>query len=183
MSNARSPGRSSAASTPPSPRLQDTVRLSADGLAKVLGDLEARVLRTVWDLRVPVPARAVYERVAEEHAVAPLTVITVLNKLVDKDVLERHKEHDLYHYSARMSEAEFVAHASRRVVEGILSFQPEAVAASMVDVLAERDPEHLAELARLIRRRMKEAGEVQAEAPAEAPASPRAGSSRLRRKT
>lgn len=138
------------------PRLHDTVRLSADGLAKVLGDLEARVLQTVWDLAAPAPARAVYERVAEEHPVAPLTVITVLNKLVDKRILERRKVDDLLHYSARMTEAEFVAHASRRVVEGILSFRPDAVAASMVDVLAEQDPEQLAELARLIRRRMRE---------------------------
>ena len=29
----------------PSPRPHDTIRLSADGLAKVLGDLEARVMR------------------------------------------------------------------------------------------------------------------------------------------
>lgn len=134
------------------------MRLSAEGLAKVLGDLEARVLRVVWALGAPAPARQVHERVAEEHAVAPLTVITVLNKLVDKRILERRKVNDLYHYSARMSEAEFMAHASRRVVEGILSFQPEAVTASLVDVLAERDPAQLAELARLIRRRLDEAG-------------------------
>ena len=38
----------------------------------------------------------------------------------------------------------------------ILSFGPEAVAASLVDVLAERDPEQLAELAELIRRRLAE---------------------------
>ena len=152
MSNSRKPRP--AADT--SPRLQDTVRLSADGLAKVLGDLEARVLQAVWDLGGSVPARAVYERVMTEHAVSPLTVITVLNRLVDKRVLDREKTDDLLHYSARMTEAEFVAHASRRVVEGILSFQPEAVTASMVDVLAERDPEQLAELSRLIRRRMRE---------------------------
>lgn len=143
------------------PRLQDTVRLSADGLAKVLGDLEARVLQAVWDIGAPAPARAVHDWVAEEHPVAPLTVITVLNKLVDKRILERRKMQDLYHYSARMTEAEFVAHASRRVVEGILSFQPEAVAASMVDVLAERDPAQLAELERLIRRRIAEQGGAQ----------------------
>ena len=152
MSNSRKPRP--AADT--SPRLQDTVRLSADGLAKVLGDLEARVLQAVWDLGGSVPARAVYERVMVEHPVSPLTVITVLNRLVDKRVLDREKTDDLLHYSARMTEAEFVAHASRRVVEGILSFQPEAVAASMVDVLAERDPEQLAELSRLIRRRIRE---------------------------
>ena len=140
------------------PRLQDTVRLSADGLAKVLGDLEARVLRTVWSFGRPVPARTVYERVAEEHPVATLTVVTVLNKLVTKGILARRKQADLFHYSARMTEAEFMAHASRRVVEGILSFDPEAVAASFVDVLAERDPEGLEELARRIRARMRQDG-------------------------
>lgn len=154
MSTDRTPRRR----TGVTPRLHDTIRLSADGLAKVLGDLEARVLRTIWDLGVPAPARVVHERVVREHPVATLTVITVLNKLVDKHVLERHKQHEVYHYSARMTETEFVAHASRRVVEGILSFQPEAVAATMIDVLAEREPEQLAELARLIRRRMREQG-------------------------
>lgn len=153
MRKNRSPGRQNANAAP---HLHDTVRLSADGLAKVLGDLEARVLQAVWDFGEPVPARAVFERVMEEHACSPLTVITVLNRLVGKRILHREKQGDLLHYSARMTETEFVAHASRRVVEGILSFQPEAVAASMVDVLAEQDPAQLAELARLIRRRIRE---------------------------
>lgn len=138
------------------PQLHDSVRLSADGLAKVLGDLEARVLQAVWELGEPVPARAVHEAVAEEHPVAHLTVITVLNKLVSKGILERRPRDGLLHYTSVMSEEAFMAHASRRVVEGILSFGPEAVAASLVDVLAERDPEQLAELGRLIRRRLRE---------------------------
>lgn len=138
------------------PQLQDSVRLSAEGLAKVLGDLEARVLRAVWDLREPSPARAVHDVIAEDHPVAALTVITVLNKLVAKGILVRRQREGLLHYQAVMSEEEFMAHASRRVVEGILSFGPEAVATSLVDVLAERDPEQLAELGRLIQRRLQE---------------------------
>ncbi len=102
---AAAPGRRAEAA----PRLQDTVRLSADGLAKVLGDLEARVLRTVWDFGDPVPARAVYEQVMTDHPVSPLTVITVLNKLVDKGVLRRAKVGDLLHYHAAMPEADFIA--------------------------------------------------------------------------
>ena len=140
------------------PRLQDTVRLSADGIAKVLGDLEARVLEAVWALGTAAPAREVYEAIVDAHPVALLTVITVLNKLVDKGILARQKRDDLLHYRARMSRDEFTTHVSRRVVEGILSFDPDAVAASLVDVLAERDPEHLAELARLIGRRLGDAG-------------------------
>src|ERR671914_722760 len=98
-------------------RLQDTIRLSADGLAKVLGDLEARVMNAVWSLGRPVPARVVHERVVEEHDVAPLTVITVLNKLVTKGLLARAKQDDLYHYRARLTRDEFTAHVSRRAVE------------------------------------------------------------------
>ena len=138
-----------------SPRLQDTIRLSADGLAKVLGDLEARVMRAVWDLGTPSPARTVHGRVTRQHKVELLTVITVLNKLVAKGLLRRAKRNDLLHYEARLDEHEFLARASRRVVEGVLSLGPDAVAASLVDVLAERDPERLAELGRLVRRRMR----------------------------
>jgi predicted transcriptional regulator len=140
------------------PRLQDTVRLSAAGLAKVLGDLEARVMRAVWQIGTPAPARAVHERVQGEHDVALLTVVTVLNKLTRKGLLARRQRGGLLHYEARMSHDAFLAHASRRVVEGILALAPQAVAASFVDVVADRSPEQLAELQRLIRRRMKEGG-------------------------
>lgn len=114
------------------------------------------MLRAVWALKKPVPARAVHEYVERQHAVSSLTTITVLNKLVKKGVLARAKHDDLYHYWALMSEDEFMAHASRRVVEGILSFGADAVAASFVDVLAEKDPERLVELGRLIRRKLRE---------------------------
>ncbi len=137
-------------------RLQDTVRLSAEGLAKVLGDLEARVMRAVWRLAEPVPARAVHGLVAKEHRVAFLTVVTVLNKLVVKGLLKREKRDDLLHYEARMTEDAFMAHASRRVVEGILSLGSQAVAASLVDVLAEASPRQLAELGRLVQARLKD---------------------------
>lgn len=154
-----SPGKRS---NPSLPKLQDTVRLSADGLAKVLGDLEARVLRAVWALARPATAREVHELVVVEHVVSQLTTITVLNRLVAKRVLQRSKSGDRIHFAARLSEADFMAHASRRVVEGVLSFDADAVAASFVDVIAERDPEQLEELARLIRRRLRErsAGEI-----------------------
>lgn len=139
---------------PEQPRLQDTVRLSADGLAKVLGDLEARVMRAVWEIGHPAPAREVHERVVREHEVALLTVITVLNKLVSKKLLRRAKQKGLLHYEACWSEKEFRAHAARRVMTGILSFGPAALAASFVDALAEQDPEQLAELERLVHRRL-----------------------------
>lgn len=113
-------------------------------------------MRAVWTIGRPTPARSVHTVVARHHKVEPLTVITVLNKLVAKGLLTRRKRDDLLHYEARFTEVEFMTHASRRVVEGILSLGPEAVAASFVDVLAEQDPERLAELGRLVRRKLRE---------------------------
>ena len=135
--------------------MQDTVRLSAEGLAKVLGDLEARVMRAIWDIGRPASARVVHARVAKTHKVELLTVVTVLNKLVAKELLSRRKREEIFHYEPQFSEEELLAHVSRRVVEGILSLGPEAVAASLVDVLAERDPEQLADLGRLVRRKLR----------------------------
>jgi predicted transcriptional regulator len=150
-------GTSSHESTLPT-SLNDTVRLSAEGIAKVLGDLEARVMRVVWELNQPAAARLVHERVIQGHSVAIHTVITVLNKLVAKGLLTRAKVADVFHYSAVHSQAEFLARTSRRMVEGILSLGPDAVAASFVDVLAERDPERLALLMERIRDRLAEVG-------------------------
>lgn len=140
----------------PNLHLQDTVRLSADGLAKVLGDLEARVMRMVWTIGRPAPAREVHERVLAEHDVAHLTVVTVLNKLVEKGLLIREKMEGLLHYRASWTEEEFRAYVSRRLVEGILSFEPQALATSFVDVLGERNPSQLAELRRLIDERLRQ---------------------------
>lgn len=117
-------------------------------------------MRAVWALDRPVPARVVHTYVAKSHKVEPLTVITVLNKLVDKGLLARAKQLEIYHYRARLSREEFMSATSRRLVEGILSLGPDAVAASLVDVLAERDPERLAELRRLIERRLETEGDA-----------------------
>jgi predicted transcriptional regulator len=147
--------RRTSSSTGKTPRLQDTIRLSADGLAKVLGDLEARVMQAVWKAEEPVTARQVHELVLQEHDVALLTVVTVLNKLVTKRLLRRAKQAGVFHYRAVLLESEFRQHAARRVVDGILSFGPAAIAASFVDALAENDPAQLAELDRLVRERLK----------------------------
>jgi predicted transcriptional regulator len=137
-------------------RLRDTLRLSAEGVAKVLGDLEARVMHVVWALNSPATARTVHERIVDDHPVAIHTVITVLNKLVTKGLLCRKKLGEILHYHACCSEVELREEMSRRAVEGILSLGPQAVAASFVSVLAERDPEQLASLMRLIQERMDE---------------------------
>ncbi len=137
-------------------RLQDTVRLSAAGAGMLLGDLEHRVLEAAWALNGPVTARELHDRVARTHDVVYITSVTVANRLVEKGILRRAKKDDVFHYSATVSREEFSERASRHVVQRIVELGSTAVAASLVDVLAERDPEQLAELGRLVRRKLRE---------------------------
>jgi predicted transcriptional regulator len=137
-------------------RFQDTVRLSAAGAGMLLGDLEHRVLEAAWALDRPVTARELHDRVARTHDVVYITSVTVANRLVEKGMLRRAKQDDVYHYSPTVSRAEFSERASRHVVQRIVELGSTAVAASLVDVLAERDPEQLAELGRLVRRKLRE---------------------------
>ena len=141
---------------PSSMRLQDTVRLSAAGAGMLLGDLEHRVLEAAWGIKRPATARELHDRVARAHDVVYITTVTVANRLVEKGILRRAKQEDVYHYSATVSREQFSEEASRHVVRRIVELGSNAVAASLVDVLAERDPEQLAELGRLVRRKLKE---------------------------
>lgn len=135
---------------PTIPKVGDAVRLSAEGVAKVLGDLEARLLNVAWQLDVPATARTIHETVIEAHDVALLTVVTVLNKLVEKRILTRRKMGGVLHYAVAIGPAEFHDFVSRRMVEGVIDFAPERLAACFVDVLAERDPAQLDHLAKLV---------------------------------
>ena len=141
------------------PRLQDTLRLSAVGSGMMLGDLEHRVLEAVWSVKRPMTARGIHERVARTHDVVYITCVTVANRLVEKKLLRRDKMDELYHYAATMSREEFAAYASRYVVQRIVGLGPAAIASSLVDVLAEAAPEQLAELGRLVRRKLRDLDE------------------------
>ena len=125
----------------------------------MLGDLEHRVLEAVWSVKRPMTARGIHERVARTHDVVYITCVTVANRLVEKKLLRRDKKDELYHYEATMSREEFAAYASRYVVQRIVGLGPAAVASSLVDVLAEAAPEQLAELGRLVRRKLRDLDE------------------------
>ena len=124
----------------------------------LMGDLEHRVLEAAWALKRPVTARELHDRVARTHDVVYITSVTVANRLVDKGILRREKVDDIFHYTAPMNRAEFTQRASRHVVQRLVGLGSAAVSASLVDVLAERDPAQLEELARLVRAKLRERG-------------------------
>ena len=121
----------------------------------LLGDLEQRVIDAAWKLNRPSTARELYEVVARRHDIAYITAVTVANRLVEKGLMRREKLDQVFHYSPTLTQEDFLLHASRHVVRRILGLGARAVTSSLVDALAEHEPEQLAELGRLVRKKLK----------------------------
>lgn len=126
----------------------------------LLGDLEQALLEAAWGLGKPATARELHARIAKARPVEQITAVTVLNRLTSgKKLMQRQKIDHVYHYSPTVGRDEFLQMATRHVAERVLSLGADAISASFVDVLAERDPEQLAELGRLVRKKLRERDE------------------------
>jgi predicted transcriptional regulator len=120
-----------------------TFRPFKDGLAKVLGELEAEVMECVWSEAEPVSARHVEEQVGRPRGIQYITLVTVLNNLCRKGLLTREKEGRAFYYLPRMTRDQYVEKVSREILSGVMGLGREAALRSFVDVLAENAPDEL----------------------------------------
>lgn len=84
---------------------------------KMLGKLEAAIMEIVWRQDLPVTVKDVTRILAKRRPIAYTTVMTVMARLTEKDVLSRRLSGQSYLYKPKMSKERFVA----RVVHGIFS--------------------------------------------------------------
>lgn len=138
---------------PASPR---SFRSDREGLARVLGDLEAAIMEYLWS-QPPggCSARDVHETVGSARGNHYLTILTVLNKLVAKRLLRREKHGRAYRFVPMLTRESFLRGVSRELLAGMLQLAPDIAVTSFVDLLTEVDPAELARLEREIARYRK----------------------------
>src|SRR5712692_1927560 len=121
-----------------------------------LGKLERQVLDHAWQ-RAEVSVRDIY--LAFDERVAYTTLMTTLDRLFKKKLLQRRKDGRAFLYTALVSREAFEHGIKEDVVYGLLGHGADAVEpvlACIVDTVSERDRELLDELDRLIREKRKE---------------------------
>ena len=97
---------------------------------KSLGSLEAQLMDVLWDADEELSGQAVVDRLGQDHNYK--TVMTVLNRLVEKDLLGRRLDGRAYRYSARQGRDAFLRSAADKLVS------------EYVDAFGGRAAEHLA---------------------------------------
>ncbi|CAN5277975.1 BlaI/MecI/CopY family transcriptional regulator [soil metagenome] len=121
-----------------------------------LGKLERATLEEVWRLR-EVNVRQV--SAAFDERIAYTTVMTTLDRLFKKGLLDRRKEGRAFFYTARYTPEE-LENVMREDVIGCLfddrTHKIEPVLACIVDAVSDRDRELLDELERLVQEKRRE---------------------------
>ena len=81
-----------------------------------LGQLEAAVMQRLWESARPVSVREVLEDVSRERRLAYTTVMTVLDNLHSKGLVQREKQGKAYVYSPVSSREEHTAEMLQEVL-------------------------------------------------------------------
>src|SRR5438105_7972025 len=121
-----------------------------------LGKLERQVLDEAWR-RGELSVRDVY--LAFEERIAYTTLMTTLDRLFRKQILNRRKDGRAFFYSPAVSREEFEHGIREDVIDSLLGHGAEGVQpvlACIVDTVSERDRQLLDELDRLIREKKRE---------------------------
>jgi len=83
---------------------------------RVLGELEAQVMRRIWDRRGPVTVRDIVGDLQRDRPVAYTTVMTVMDNLRKKGWLTRQANGRAYRYEPTVSGEEYSAGLMRRAL-------------------------------------------------------------------
>lgn len=117
----------------------------SDDLEKLVGPLEAEIVRGAWALGGPVTVRQVLDRINRKRSpkLAYTTVMTVMNRLASKGVLSRRKQGRGYLYEPTATDPAGLA------VHGVMRDFGDAAIAHLVEE-ARSDPKVLARLRRML---------------------------------
>lgn len=127
----------------------------APAVSGPLGPLEREIMEALWALG-GATGKDIYVELNKRRAAALTTVLTVLERLTKKGLVEKVPTKTVYIFKPAYSKEEFGRKVSGEVFKGVLEISSSSAIASFVDTLADIDPSELDRLKRLIDEKKKE---------------------------
>jgi predicted transcriptional regulator len=127
------------------------------GLGDFRGDLQVEVMAAVWRLGEATVEEVRALQPARQRP-AYTTIQTVLNRLVERDVLSRAKRGRAFVYRARYDQIDYL---TRTIGDRLNKASPQARRSVLMNVVERLEPEDLDELARYANRIRRERRQAQ----------------------
>lgn len=125
------------------------------GLNRFFGSLEAKIMDILWDAE-ELSIKDVQLRLEKEKPVNFNTVMTVMNRLLDKGILEKRLKGRLSLFRPTESKADFIEQQSKKLTENLLDEFGGVVINHMIDALSDVDQTLIDKLERKIQQLKKD---------------------------
>ena len=111
-----------------------------------LGELENKVMETVWGLG-KASVRDVLNNIKSQKQLAYTTIMTVMSRLYDKNILKREFKNDAYIYSSVQDQKTFMASISKKIINNLITkFGEDVAVAGFIDVMEVNNSQKTIEL-------------------------------------
>ncbi|MFE4706261.1 BlaI/MecI/CopY family transcriptional regulator [Peribacillus simplex] len=108
------------------------------GLNRFFGPLEANIMEYLWD-KDEQSIKSVQQSLELDKPINFNTVMTVMNRLVEKGILEKRSEGRLSLFRPVQSKADFLEEQSKKLTENLLDEFGGAVISHMLDAMKDAD--------------------------------------------
>ncbi|MFC0274702.1 BlaI/MecI/CopY family transcriptional regulator [Metabacillus herbersteinensis] len=127
-----------------------TFKYDQVGLHRFFGPLEAKIMKYLWDNNEQ-SIKAVQQHLDIDKPINFNTVMTVMNRLVEKGILEKRTEGRLSLFCPVQSKEEFIEEQSKKITENLLDEFGGAVINHMLDAMKDVDQSLLDKLEQKIK--------------------------------
>jgi predicted transcriptional regulator len=121
-------------------------KLKESGLNRFFGPLEAKIMEILWTSLTAMTIKDVQQKLDEDKAINFNTVMTVMNRLVDKGILQKQSVARSFHYKPVVTIEEFMETQSKELTFDLIEQFGSLAVTHMVDALDKVDPELLDQL-------------------------------------
>lgn len=125
-------------------------KLNESGLNRFFGPLEAKIMDVLWN-DVEMTIKDVQQALEREKLTNFNTVMTVMNRLVDKQVLRKRTEGRSFLYQPVLSREEFLTTQSKELTNELMDEFGSVVVSHMLDALEDVDDALVAKLEQKIK--------------------------------
>ncbi|CAN7753991.1 BlaI/MecI/CopY family transcriptional regulator [Paenibacillus sp. LjRoot153] len=121
-------------------------KLKESGLNRFFGPLESKIMEILWTSPSEMTIKDVQQKLDEDKAINFNTVMTVMNRLVDKKILQKRSVARSFHYKPVVPIEEFMDTQSKELTYDLIEQFGSMAVTHMVDALDKVDPELLDQL-------------------------------------
>ncbi|MEF2964797.1 BlaI/MecI/CopY family transcriptional regulator [Paenibacillus sp. M1] len=134
----------------------NTFKYQGSGLERFFGPLEAKVMEVIWARTEPTTIKEVNARISADKPMSFNTIMTVMNRLVDKGILQKKQQAKSYVYSAVITKERFLEEQSKELSYDLVKEFGSLAVTHMIDAMEQVDPELLNQLEQQIQQWKKD---------------------------